>query len=358
MSASARTRLGALLFDVPRLLWCLRPGPRGARAPWVRMRNRTEILSVPADGRGARCDWRWTSDLHVAQVYPALGLRLFRRVLREFPISLAKEPLVKGEPRVAFLIGHRGLERLPLLLAVLRTVAAQHDVAVECIVVEQSRESELRGRLPEWVQLIHTPPPRPDMPYARAWTLNVAARAARAALLVLHDGDMLVPQTYARDLVRLHDGGAEVMDLKRFRFELRAEQNAAALAGRFDEIEGPLDHIVQNLQGGTSAIDRRTFLELGGFDESFVGWGGEDNEFWERAALRRVHAFGWLPFVHLWHPAQPGKGERETTALKRYQELTRMPAEERIALLRARPFGQPEGPSVPETLPKVLDSSP
>jgi N-terminal domain of galactosyltransferase len=345
MKTSLRVRLGALVYDVPRLLWCLRPGLRGARAPWVRMCNRSERLTPAADGRGVRCEWRWTSDLHLADVFPALALRLLRRALREFPIGFADQPSVAGEPQVAFLIGHRGLERLPLLLAVLRTIAAQESVPIECIVVEQSLTSELRGRVPAWVNLIHTPPPNADMPYARAWALNVAARHARAPLLVLHDGDILVPSAYARDLVDVHDDGAQVIDLKRFRFELRVEQNASALAGRIGAIAGPFERVVQNLQGGTLAVDRRTFFELGGFDESFVGWGGEDNEFWERAALKRVHAFGWLPFVHLWHAVQATKNAAPTTTLAHYEGLTRIPPEDRVEALRRRSWGSIQGPS-------------
>jgi predicted glycosyltransferase involved in capsule biosynthesis len=99
---------------------------------------------------------------------------------------------------------------------------------------------------------------------------------------------------------------------------------------------------MQNAQGGGSvAITREAFDAIGGMDESFVGWGGEDNEFWERACLRRVWHWGELPLVHLWHPAQQGKYERGSQASRRYEALSAVPAKERVAaLLRRRRHGE------------------
>jgi hypothetical protein len=36
------------------------------------MRNRRERLLAAPAGRGVCCDWRWTSDLHIARVFPTL----------------------------------------------------------------------------------------------------------------------------------------------------------------------------------------------------------------------------------------------------------------------------------------------
>ena len=61
------------------------------------------------------------------------------------------------------------------------------------------------------------------------------------------------------------------------------------------------------LGGGSIALSRRVYEEIGGFDEEFVGWGGEDNEFWDRCLTRRIYPFAYLPLIHLWHELQPGK---------------------------------------------------
>lgn len=340
-----RQYLGALLHDVPRTLVALRPwGARGGRAPWLYVRNRDERLNPHPDGLGVSCDWRWTSDLHAARVFPLLGRALLRRSLRDWPIGFANEPAEQaGAPEVAFLIGHRGLARLPLLRAVLCSLAAQEGARVECIVVEQSPQVEIAAALPPWVRHVHTPVPA-TLPYARAWAFNVAARAARAPLLVFHDGDILVPRGYARAALQRQRAGVEFVDLKRLLFELTAEQNATALAGRPAQVRGALERVRQNARGGTLAADRAAFFEIGGFDEAFVGWGGEDNEFWERALTRRAEAFGLLPFVHLWHAAQPGKQAPEAPTRALYEQLSQLSAHERCARLRQRPFGNVAGP--------------
>jgi hypothetical protein len=347
VSAGLRRVLGALLYDVPGTLAGLRPAAAGdGRAPWLRVKNRREVLRPAPDGRGVACDWRFTSDLHVAHVFPSLGRALMRRALRDWPIRFADAPAAgNGDPEVTFIVGQRGLARLPLLLATLRTLAAQQGARVECVLVEQAPRAEVRAELPRWVRHVLTPPPAGETRYSRAWAFNVGARLARGALLVFHDGDILAPAGYARALLDARAQGGEAIDLKRFLFELSPAQSAAACQGRLTPLRGPLLRVLQNAQGGTLAVERAAFFELGGFDESFVGWGGEDNEFWERAALRRVHPWGRLPFVHLWHAAQPEKhAPGGAPAVRRWERLTLVPPRERIEVLRARGFGDLAGP--------------
>jgi hypothetical protein len=52
-----------------------------------------------------------------------------------------------------------------------------------------------------------------------------------------------------------------------------------------------------------------------------------------------VYEFGYLPAVHLWHGAQPGKLQGNAApAQQRYYEVREIAAEERIARLRAANF--------------------
>jgi hypothetical protein len=303
------------------------------RGDWVRIRNRNE--SIESDGRGVRCNWRYTSDLHIANVYPSAGAWLMRRALRDWPLlaplpasgERVAEGRVRGATRVSFLIGHRGRARLPQLQATLDSIAAQ-DIAVECIVVEQSERPEIE--LPPWVRYVHTP--SGELPYCRAWAFNVAARLATTNVLVLHDGDLLVPRGYAAEALAQVEKGKSFADLKRFLFYLRAD--------------GSLEKIVQNAQGGSVVAAREAYWAIGGFDESFVGWGGEDNDFWDRARTSgSIHDFGYLPLVHLHHEAQPGKIVG-TPAIERYQRIESIPPAERIARLREREQGRIEGPSI------------
>jgi len=344
--SALRQKIGAILYDVPRFLWAMRPPQSGSHThgSWVLMRNRDERLVPSSNKRGVACDWQWTSDLHIAKVFPQLGLRLMKRALRDWPIASQHEPTTQNSqtsPALSFVIGHRGKERLPHLLATLRSIAAQRDAAFECIVVEQSISPEVKEQMPAWVRYVHTPLPDAEMPYSRAWAFNVGARAARGHVLVLHDNDLLVPRGYAQEIVARFEGGYEAINLKRFIFYLSEVDSTRAFFSGVLTPEASPTAIVQNALGGTIAVSREAYVSIGGFNESFVGWGGEDNEFWERAQTRPSWPYGYLPFVHLWHPPQTEKLSSERSTAKLFEDLSRVPVSERIADLASRDFGNP-----------------
>lgn len=342
MSYFLRHKLGAIAYDLPRFVRAMMPGRAisSDAAAWVYYCNRDERLLVAPGRQGVACDWQWTSDLHIAKVFPSLGLRLMKRALTDWPITLQPEP--EGQtapPDISFIIGHRGQARLPHLLLTLQSLAAQSQVAYECIVVEQSAVPEIQSALPTWVRYVHTPLPQADMPYCRSWTFNVGAKLACGKLLVLHDNDMLVPNQYAAELLARYEEGYEVINLKRFVFYLAEAHTLRMFSTNTLLSTVAPEVIVQNLEaGGSIAIARDAYFAIGGFDESFIGWGGEDNEFWERATTRHLWPYGYLPIVHLWHAAQPGKHDVQRQTAELLERLSAIPASERIASLVAQNF--------------------
>lgn len=334
--------LGVLLKDLPRYL----PALLGGDAGYLALRNRTERLEPAPDGSGYRCDWQWTADLHAPKILPFLGRWLMQRALADHPIRRQPQPEhISDQPEVSFIIGHRGMARLPHLLATLESIAGQRGTTLECIVVEQERESQLAGRLSNWVRHIHTPPPTTGMPYSRSWAFNVGAKHARGSLLILHDNDILVPADYASLHLSKVSQGYEVVNLKRFIFFLD-EASTNTLFEKGGDLSGITPaSIMQNAEGGGSiAIIREAFERIGGMDESFIGWGGEDNEFWERAQTCKVWPYGCLPLVHLWHPSQPGKYQGVNPTLKHYRDLSAIPPADRIARLNSIGHGILAGP--------------
>ncbi|HUO85585.1 MAG TPA: galactosyltransferase-related protein, partial [Thermoanaerobaculia bacterium] len=294
--------------------------------------------------KGVRCEWKWTSDLHLCRVWPRTGLALMRRAFRDFPVRLSDSPAISEAFQVSFVIGHRGVERLPHLLMTLRSIAGQSGVDLECIVVEQSTVPEIRDEIPAWVRYVHTPAAS-GLPYCRAWAFNAGAGVARGQILVLHDNDMLVPERYAAEVVGRISKGAAFVDAKRFNFYLSEEDSRRILQTGVVQLDRPPQAIVQNLKGASVAATRTAYESIGGFDELFVGWGGEDNDFWDRARTMAVDEFGTLPLIHLWHPSQPEKAIGETApAVSRYREIERIPPADRIAELRRRRQGSLERP--------------
>jgi hypothetical protein len=338
-----RAWLGVLLKDLPRYLAALLRNDLA----YLALCNRDQKLQAAPDGSGYRCDWRWTADLHAPRLMPWLGRWLMQRALRDHPVRMRLAPTPADVvPQVSFIIGHRGDARLPLLLKTLQSIAGQQGVAIECIVVEQDSESRLAKQLPDWVRLVHTPPPVGEMPYCRSWAFNVGAKHARGELLVLHDNDMLVPIDYAVKLLEQVRRGHDVVNLKRLIFYLSEAHTEAFFAGQASLLAQPPATVTQNLEaGGSVAITREAFERIGGMDESFIGWGGEDNEFWERAQTLKVWPYGCLPLVHLWHAAQIGKCEADSQTLKRYRALSDVSVSKRIANLRSTMFGALSGPN-------------
>lgn len=342
MSYTLRQKLGTVFFDLPRYLWALRTPATDnpACAPWVYYRNRNERLLRGGGGEGAACDWRWTSDLHLPRVFPPLGRSLMCRSLRDWPIVLRTAREQTGsEVDLTFIIGHRGRARLQHLLLTLQSIAAQQEVSLECIVVEQSAEPEIEAALPAWVRYLHEPSSPPEKPYCRSSAFNVGARSSRGRVLVFHDNDMLVPCRYASELLRRHREGNEVVNLKRFIFYLNESHSERIFARQTLLLDEPPAAVVQNLEaGGSVSVTRDAYFTIGGFDETFVGWGGEDNEFWERAQTCGVWAYCYMPIVHLWHQAQPGKFDQKMPTTEVSQARSAVPVARRIEELREGNF--------------------
>jgi hypothetical protein len=340
--------LGSLVYDwVPFEVRLRGIGARNSSPdPWLQIRNRRETIS--SNGRGVRCHWRFASDLHISKVFPSAAARLMKKAVARWPIAMRDAPAeVSGAPRVSFLIGHRGTVRRPHLLATLHNIAAQRGVAFECIVVEQSIVPEIQRDLPSWVRYLHTPPPRPDLPYCRSWAFNVAARHARGDILVLHDNDVLIPERYAYEAAQRIDEGYSFADLKRFIFYLGTKATARVFETGQPPTAVPA-LVVQNLDGGLSIVARRDAYDaIGGFDEAYVGWGGEDNDFVDRAGFfGGVYRYGYLPMLHLEHPPQPEKASQSTGAIQRYRVMENIDPGERVARLRAVDQGRIEGPNI------------
>ena len=332
-----REQLGVLLKDRWRWERCLRSPSRR----YLSLANRSESLDAAPDGLGYACRWAFTSRLHAAAVQPALGLRLLRRCLADAPIARRSSPAPSDEPpELSVMIGHRGTERLPLLLATLESVAAQQDVRLECLVIEQDQEVRIAASLPSWVRHIHAPLSDAGAPYNRSHTFNSGARHARGPVLLLHDNDMLMPQGYGERILERITRGYAVVNPKRFIFYLHQDHSQEVLRSKARLDQQPADYIVQNLEaGGSLAITARAYRDLGGMDEDFSGWGGEDNEFWDRCLTLPTWIWGYEPIVHLWHASQPLKHTPDNPNLRHCREVMAIPAQERIARLRRRAEG-------------------
>jgi N-terminal domain of galactosyltransferase len=327
-----RDQLGVWLKD----RWRYERALRSPSPGYLALANRLECLEKAPDGSGFSCRWTFTSKLHAPGIQPRLGQRLIRRCLENAPIrSVSTRSLAVAPPDISVLIGHRGRERLPLLLATLDSLAAQQDVHLECLVIEQAAVSEIVNDLPDWVRHVLAPLADDSAPYNRSQTFNVGARKAQGGTLLLHDNDMLVPAGYCRRILDRRARGYEVINPKRYIFYL-TENHSKALQSELAQYDSfPPDYIVQNLEaGGSMAISAAAFEDIGGMDEGFVGWGGEDNEFWDRCLTLPTWIWGYEPIVHLWHRSQPLKDDLDNPNILRCRAIMQCSPCDRIAALK------------------------
>lgn len=342
MVSSPRQMLGALIYDVAAfLLRTYLPTKTKLLPPWAWNKNRQDKLIPGPDGEGICCPWEHTRDLHVAKVFPVCSTLLLKRMLRDWPIALVDYPQHSSdEIDVSFIIGHRGLARLPHLLLTLKSIAAQRNASIECIVVEQSYGPEIREKLPGWVRYVHTQTASVEYLYNRSWTLNEGVRNAKGKVVVLHDNDMLVPQDYASEFVRLVSKGFEVVNLKRFIANLDQPSSKHVFYSQLLNGDLRSESILQNATaGGSIGILKSAYEAIGGMDEDFVGWGGEDTEFWDRCQTLQVANYCYMPIIHLWHISQPGKAFVRglgTSTADIFESRMKISTSDRIRLLKER----------------------
>jgi len=178
----------------------------------------------------------------------------------------------------------------------------------EPIVVEQDDTPRLQEPLPCGSHLFAYNPG----PFNKSWGLNVGFRASRSPWLAFADADILLGDVLPETLDYFAQGYQAVKPYRRL-IDLDPEQSVRVRAGDFgwqpsrdDESDSGRDGIGERLSyaGGAFLVTRATFVALGGWDERFVGWGGEDDAMSHRLERARVPAIELDRRValHLHHP--------------------------------------------------------
>lgn len=149
-------------------------------------------------------------------------------------------------------------------------------------------------------------------PFNKSWGLNVGARVSGGGVLLFGDADVIVPGGLAAAAALCAERGQlvkpyrELVDLTPGETARVLELGDAGAIPRDPASPRNRDAIGERLVlcGGWFAIRRDAFAALGGFDERFVGWGGEDDAMTmkvERVRLSTYELDGG-PAWHLWHP--------------------------------------------------------
>jgi hypothetical protein len=314
VSPLIKHKLGSLLLDVPgNLARLARPGG------WVGIVNRLGETQSSDSPFGVKCLSSYTSTLHAADMFPRLGRSIQNRALADWPVEFAPEVCFSDQPDVTFVIPHRGDEREALLNLTIRSIAALRG-KVECLVVEQDAERRL-GDLPGNTRHLLAPHPTDNNTWHKALAFNLGVSQSLGKVIVCQDSDIPVPKRYLEIIQRhLFDENRDVVYPQRFLFHLTEEVTKKVIKSRssVDIKRSNPETIRQNWTGGTLAIRRDAYFRIGGFDESFSDWSGEDREFYDRCQVLNSWCYGYVPFLHLWHQPQVHSRKAELREASRH----------------------------------------
>ncbi|WP_394843185.1 hypothetical protein LZC95_39810 [Pendulispora brunnea] len=255
----------------------------------------------------------------VSRVGYHLGVKYERQVL---PVSASELKNVaprragSGRPPVVTVIipfrdrdthGTRLRNLFACLLALQDQSVARDEYRV--VVIESDRSARWRDAVEPYVDEYLFAPKAGA--FNRSWAINVAVvnAADDSELLCILDGDVLVDRDYiARNVARLQLPGTGAHLTYRDMSCLDEVATSAAIRQRIHE--GTPDVDVDRLRAfrirrpPSCSLWLRTeaFRRIGGFDERYEGWGGEDNDFFFRLHLAvPFDTFDdWL--LHMHHP--------------------------------------------------------
>lgn len=242
-------------------------------------------------------------------------------LIQKYP-GFAETPNGNVNPGITLIIGHRGTVRIVNLLLVLRQM---HSLPIRpgIMVVEQDIEPFCQELLEPWIDEYVFAYSKGL--YNRGWGFNIGVLRCQSPVVILHDNDLLVPETFIPSIEH---------NIKKF--------EAVLTWGSIDYLDpdssmNPLGKEVvvtrsitnQTIHGGSIAVQRAFFLEIGGFDERLFGWGAEDDVFFLKISrLGKVYQPNKKSgnrLIHLWHSYEIRKnpqGARNYDIFEEYSTKT------------------------------------
>ena len=235
---------------------------------------------------------------------------------------------------VSVILPVAGADRISIFQGTLASLLAQDCGSLEIIVAEQGKRALYRHDLPHGVKHILIPPNRQEDGFNKSRAFNAGVRAATAPVVLLHDADTVVPRSYIRTILDRLQSGWEAVRPLRFLFCMERDESERFVGNQGAALPSRVSAVMQNFPGCSIAVRREVYWRIGGHDERFVGWGGEDLEFLDRLKTTRLFAGGYAPAIHLWHPhaAKKANGDRNNGLM---EQLRAEPVGQRIERLRS-----------------------
>jgi glycosyltransferase involved in cell wall biosynthesis len=220
------------------------------------------------------------------------------------------------------------------LRRVLASIAGQRGVdgRFEVVVADDGSTDETPQIVRQFKQSVRFPvhfTTHPHDGFCPGRARNEGVAASRGEYTLLLDGDCMLPRNHLEvQLAKRRPGVVRVGDSIRL-----AEGPSASVSeefarhGRFARLASLAEHARIKVRAAKSsfynlrnhpdrprliannvALWRKDYERVNGFDQSYVGWGAEDDDFGfrlRRAGLQLRSILWWTTCYHLWHPKVP-----------------------------------------------------
>ncbi len=145
----------------------------------------------------------------------------------------------------------------------------------------------------------------PEDPWNKCIALNIGLRRAAGTFAMATDVDMIFAPNFLETVVSVLEEDDQRFVLCRCRYLPRGVQvTLPAIRDAFGELCSMSFWGEPSGVGGCQATPTEWFLKVGGYDEEFRFWGGEDNDMHQRAlddGLREVQICDRTVILHQWH---------------------------------------------------------
>ncbi len=148
-------------------------------------------------------------------------------------------------------------------------------------------------------------------PFSRAQAINDAARQATTGLFLIADTDIFYDPRIIREAMHRLNTHAWVIPYSRVHDLSEQCTGRLLVTAPTWPLAMPIDSSVRaySPKGGLTLIPRQHFEAVGGLDERFVGWGGEDDAMASSLdTLCGEHDRLQEAIYHLWHPNSKENG--------------------------------------------------
>lgn len=205
-------------------------------------------------------------------------------------------------PSISYIIPFRGTDRNDCIKTVINNVKAQKFPEVEIVVVEQDDCSRFNSKDCSGISYVLA---QSSTPFNKSLAFNSGVATATNDKVILHDADMLVYDGYSSKVNELLDRYDGLHICKNVLYLDRESTINVNKEGKL-YVGANMERSVKYFEGGSLACKRKTYVDIGGFCEEFVGYGNEDCEFFSRLSSVNFFNERSIDLIHLWHDRTTG----------------------------------------------------